>query len=144
LCYTEVIANNRAATVTKSFFRAYKWFSLHGIISEEILTDNGSEFTAYASKDAKNRHFFETMIKIFGIKHKYTRPYRPQTNGKIERFWGIVKQECTRLQREALRLCDFEAELNGFLYRYNYQRQHSGLNHITPLEKLNFVTELLK
>ena len=81
LCYAELIEDNRAATVTKAFFRAYKWFSLHGIKAEEVLTDNGSEFTTYTSVHAKDRHFFETMLKIFDIRHIYTKPYRPQTNG---------------------------------------------------------------
>jgi len=144
LCYSELIEDNRAATVTKAFFKAHKWFALHGITTEEILTDNGSEFTTYTSVHAKDRHFFETMLKIFDIRHIYTRPYRPQTNGKIERFWGIFKHECLRHQIVATTPHDFSAELNGFLYRYNYERRHSGLGHTTPLEKLKSVTEMLK
>ena len=144
LCYAELIEDNRAATVTKAFFRAYKWFSLHGIKAEEVLTDNGSEYTTYTSAHAKSRHFFETMLKIFNIQHVYTRPYRPQTNGKIERFWGIAKHECIRHQLTAIQPNEFQAELNGFLYRYNYERRHSALGHTTPLEKLKSVTEIMK
>jgi len=144
LCYTELIDNKKASTVTRAFFRGYKWLSLHGIKAEEVLTDNGSEYTTYISSKAKDRHLFETMLRIFEIKHRYTKPYRPQTNGKIERFWGILKQECTRLQSEALPEYEFKAELNGFMYRYNYERRHSGLGHITPLDRLKSVAEILK
>ncbi len=48
------------------------------------MTDYGSEFTAHCSQKAKDQHFFETFIGLLGVKHSYTRPYRPQTNGKIE------------------------------------------------------------
>lgn len=144
LCYAELIPNITAATVTKAFFRAYKWFSLHGICFKEVLTDNGVEFTAYTSQKAKQTHFFETMLKIFDIEHRYTRPYRPQTNGKIERFWKILYDECIILQQQSQSEYEFNAELNGFMYRYNYQRRHSALNYQTPLDKLKFVTEIMK
>ena len=144
LCYTELIPDIKAPTVTKSFFKAYKWFALHGITIQEVLTDNGSEFTAYTSSKAKNTHFFETMLNIFDIKHRYTKPYRPQTNGKIERFWRILNDECIRLQTKSQSSIEFIAELNGFMYRYNYQRRHSALKHQTPLDKLKYVTEIMK
>lgn len=72
----------QASTVTKAFFNGYKWFAAHAIKPEEVMTDNGSEFTAYTSQKAKQTHFFEPMLKIFDIKHYYTLPYHPQTNGK--------------------------------------------------------------
>ncbi len=144
LCYVEVLPNITSATVTKAFFRGYKWFYAHGIQINEVLTDNGSEFTAYTSQKAKTTHFFETMLNIIDIKHKYTRPYRPQTNGKIERFWRTVNNECVNLQTKSLTEQEFIAELNGFMYRYNYQRRHYSLKHITPLDKLKSVTETVK
>lgn len=144
LCYTELIPDITAATCTKAFFRGYKWFSLHGINIKEVLTDNGAEFTAYTSQKAKKLHFFETMLSIIDIQHRYTRPYRPQTNGKIERFWRILYDECIRLQIKSQTEQEFIAELNGFMYRYNYQRRHSALKYQTPLDKLKFVTEIVK
>ena len=143
LCYVEVIENIQSATVTKAFFNAYKWFAVHGITIKETMTDNGSEFTAYTSQKAKQTHFFETMLKIFDIKHRYTPPYRPQSNGKIERFWKILYNECIRVQTISLSKNDFIAELNGFMYRYNYQRRHSALSYQTPLDKLKQVAKLL-
>lgn len=144
LCYVELVENIKSPTVTKAFFNGYKWFYVHGIKIERVLTDNGSEFTAYTSQKARKGHFFETMLNIFGIKHSFTKPYRPQTNGKIERFWKIIKQECIRIQRKTLTRKDFLAELNGFMYRYNYQRRHGGLKYQTPLDRLKYVTEIMK
>ena len=144
LCYAEILENNTAPSVTRAFFRAYQWFWSHGITIQEVLTDNGTEFTCYISPNSKEKHFFETMLKIMGIKHRYTRPYRPQTNGKIERFWKILYQECIRLQNKALSSSELQAEIDGYLERYNYRRRHFGLKHQTPLDKLKSVTEILK
>ncbi len=55
-----------------------------------ILSDNGAEF---ASPKNKNSHPFERMLLEIGVKHNYTRPYRPQTNGKVERFWRTIKDD---------------------------------------------------
>ena len=144
LCYVEVINSVKSANVTKAFFSAYKWFGIHGIKIEEAMTDNGIEFTAYTSKKAKETHFFETMLNIFDIKHKYTHPYRPQTNGKIERFWKVLNDEYIRVQTQTLSKEAFINELKEFMYSYNYRRRHGGLDYITPLEKLQNVTEILK
>lgn len=144
LCYVELIRDLRSATATKAFFNGCKWFAMHGFKIEEVMTDNGSEFTAYTSSRAKKTHFFETMLGIFDIRHRYTLPYRPQPNGKIERFWRILSDECIRLQTKSLSKEDFVAELEGFMYRYNYQRRHGGLGYITPLDKLKSVTEIMR
>ncbi len=69
---------------------------------------------------------------------------RLPANGKIERFWKILYDECTRLQTITLSKEDFIAELNGFMYRYNYLRKYGGLNYLTPLNKLKSVTEIMK
>lgn len=143
LCYIELIDRNTAANVSKAFSRAYKWFNLHGFKPEKVMTDNGVEFTAYTSQKAKDTHFFETALKMFNVLHSYTRPYRPQTNGKIERFWKILYNECILCQRTTLTRQDLIAELDGFMYRYNYQRRHGALNYQTPLDKLNFIACLL-
>ena len=109
------------------------------------MTDNGSEFTCYTSHNrSKETHSFEIMLQALEINHKYTRPYRPQTNGKIERFWRILNDECIRLQEQASSPDDLFAELDGYLYRYNYRRRHSALQHQTPLDKLKLVTQIVK
>ena len=143
LCHVEIIEKQTAQQATQAFFKAYKWFNAHGIQPEEVMTDNGQEFTAYTSQKAKDKHFFESMLNIFGMKHLYTKPYKPQTNGKIERFWRILHDECLMSIEKTLSINEFEAELNGFLYRYNYQRRHSALNYNTPLDKLKTIANLL-
>src|SRR3989338_7287148 len=143
--YEKMYPGEQAHTDTHSFARGYKWFSIHGIKIEELLSDNGSEFTTFTgSKRAKEKHVFESMLNIFDIRHKYTRPYRPQTNGKIERFWKTFYNECTRLQKISQTPEEFKAELEGYMYRYNYQRIHSGIKYQTPLQKLKYVTEIMK
>ena len=143
LTYVELLDRATASNVSQAFSRAYKWFDLHGVRTEKVMTDNGPEFTAYTSEKAKDSHFFETMLKIFFVKHSYTRPYRPQTNGKIERFWKILNQECILCQRKTLTKDELIAELNGFMYRYNYERRHGALKYQTPLTKLKKIADLL-
>lgn len=143
LCFVEITDRNTAANATQAFARACKWFHAHGIIAEEVLTDNGAEFTSYTSQHAKDTHFFETMVNILGVKHRYTKPYRPQTNGKIERFWQILYKECILPQTKTLTKEELSTEIESYMYRYNYQRRHSGLNYITPLEKLKKIAEVL-
>jgi transposase InsO family protein len=143
LCHVELITRNRSAEASKATSKALKWFTVHGILPEAVMTDNGSEFTAYTSQKAKDTHFFESTLSMFNIKHIYTKPYRPQTNGKIERFWRILYEECISCQTKTLSKEDLLAEINGFMYRYNYQRRHSALKYKTPLEKLQNIADLL-
>ena len=73
------------------------------------------------------------------MKHKYTKPYRPQTNGKIERFWRILNEDFIE---DALyeNFEDLKDELFGFLVCYNEYRTHSGINGLTPQQKAKHVT----
>lgn len=143
LCRVELIDRNTSAEVSVATSKALKWFTVHGILPEVIMTDNGSEFTAFTSRKAKEIHFFETTLNMFNIKHIYTKPYRPQTNGKIERFWRIFYDECILCQNKTLTKDELIAEIEGFMYRYNYQRRHTSLKHITPLDKLRNIANLL-
>lgn len=143
LCYVQLIEKQTAQQSTEACFTSLKWFDAHGINVDEVMTDNGGEFTAFTSQKAKESHFFESMLKLIDIKHRYTRPYRPQTNGKIERFWKILHNECLMLIDKSLTKQEFEEELNGFLYRYNYQRRHSALGYRTPLDKLESIAKML-
>lgn len=144
LAYLELIQANNAAEVAKAFFRGLRYFLAHGIRPERVMTDNGVEFTAFTSQKAKKTHFFETMLSIVGIQHQYTRPYHPQTNGKVERFWKIVDRECIFHAQLGQTVETLSGELNSFLYRYNYERRHGSLNYTTPLDRLRLVTETLK
>ena len=102
------------------------------------MSDNGHEFRGSLAKE----HPFETLCNEFDIKHIYTRPYRPQTNGKIEAFNRILKQEFfypNTFESEK----DLMLNLGNFLFEYNHLRKHGGLNYETPFDKLQRVTELL-
>ena len=143
LCHIELIERNTSAEASMATSKSLKWFTVHGILPEVVMTDNGSEFTAFTSQKAKETHFFETTLKMFNIRHIYTKPYRPQTNGKIERFWRILNDECILCQHKTLTKDELQAELDGFMYRYNYQRRHSALKYITPLDKLKNIVDLL-
>jgi len=143
LCHVELIERQTAAEVTKAYFKCHKWMQAHGIEPEAVMTDNGVEFTAYTSQKAKETHFFETMLSIINVKHIYTKPYHPQVNGKIERFWRILYEECILCQDKTLTKQELLDELEGFMWRYNYERRHSALNYETPLDKLKKIADLL-
>jgi transposase InsO family protein len=143
LCHVELLEKQTAAEVTKAYFKCHKWMQAHGIEPEAVMTDNGVEFTAYTSQKAKETHFFETMLSIINVKHLYTKPYQPQVNGKIERFWRIFYNECVLCQTKTLTRDELMEEIEGFMWRYNYERRHSALNYGTPLDKLKKIASLL-
>ena len=93
------------------------WFADHGVTVERVLSDNGSAYRSYAWRDA---------CADLGITPKRTRPYRPQTNGKIERFhrtladgWAYARLYESTEQRNAA--------LPGWLHFYNHHRAHSAI-----------------
>jgi transposase InsO family protein len=144
LCYIEMIQARKSKEVAKSFLRGGKWFDLHGIQIEEYLTDNGMEFCYRRSEESKpsKNHVLEYTLDVCGIKHRYTRFHRPQTNGKIERFWRILNEEFLR-ELKGLSEEEFVEKLKEFMYYYNYLRFHGGIYKKTPFQKLEFVTETL-
>lgn len=144
LCFVKVLTDAKAVTVTKAFYEGCKWLEVHGISNECVMTDNGVEFTTPINAEHRKSHIFEIMLDIFNIQHVYTKVCRPQTNGKIERFWRTLEEECLSLLPPNLTDEDLITNLDASMYRYNYQRLHAGLNYSTPLDKLFFVTETLK
>ena len=139
ITYSEVIPDKKASTTTYFLARSLSWFKqIYNFEFEAIMSDNGREFKGSVAKE----HPFETMCKELGIKHIYTRPYRPQTNGKIEAFNKILKREFmypNKFDSEK----DLMVNLGNFLFEYNHLRRHGGLQYITPFDKLKSVTELL-
>ena len=133
LAWAEVVEDIKSLSV---MFAALKSINLlnaeYGVRFEAILTDNGPEV---ASRGSKDQHPFERMLMELGIKHRYTRPYRPQTNGKVERFWRTLNEdlleETTFESVEELR-----DELMQYLLYYNTERPHQGLDGKTPLQTL--------
>ena len=98
----------------------------------EVLSDNGPEFGPRGSKQ-KEGHPFERLLMEMEIKHRYTRPYRPQTNGKVERFWRTLNEDLIEgTTFESVQ--KFEEELGQYLMYYNIMRPHQGLGGQTPKE----------
>ena len=117
LAYTEVLADEKGATAAAFWRRAEAWFRARGITVERVLSDNGFCY--------RGRLFNEALAER-RIVHKYCRPYRPQTNGKVERFhrtlldeWAYVRPYC----RES----DRTQALVRWLHRYNHHRVHTAI-----------------
>lgn len=130
LVYSEIHDNEQAGTAVGFWHRALNWFAAHGIRVERVLTDNGA---CYRSRYWRN---YNTAV---GIKVKKTRPYRPQTNGKIERFHRILIEEWAYIRAwhsEAQR----HAAYAGFTHYYNHHRSHGALKWATPIATLNHLT----
>jgi transposase InsO family protein len=99
---------------------------------EEIISDNGAEFGPAGSANKQN-HPFERLLIELGIKHRYTRPYRPQTNGKVERFWRSLKEDLIR-EADYDSLGELKDELIQYLAYYNHERPHQGIGGKRPAD----------
>jgi transposase InsO family protein len=127
--YAEVLPDEKASTAAGFLARLVDHYQRRGIQIERILTDNGSCYRAA-------RHAL--ACRRLGIRHSRTRPYRPQTNGKAERFirtmlagWAygaIYRSSNERTQA-----------LDGWLWHYNHRRRHSALGHQPPVTRTNLL-----
>jgi hypothetical protein len=106
-----------------------------GIQFEEIIADNGPEFGTSTSLQKRN-HPFERMLIETGIKRRYMQPYRPQTNGKVERFWRTLKEDLIE-ETDFDSLEELEDELLKYLVYYNWERPHQGINGKKPIDMLD-------
>jgi transposase InsO family protein len=127
LAYVEVLADEKATTAVGFLRRAVAHFERYGITVERVLTDNGSPYKATIHAIA---------CRALGIRHLRTRPYRPQTNGKAERFirtmldgWAYGAIYGSSRERTAA--------LDGWLFDYNHRRRHAGIGRQTPITRLN-------
>ncbi len=125
LAYAEVLDNEKATTVVGFLKRAVAFYLRHGITVERLLTDNGSGYRSTIHAIA---------CRTLRIRHLRTRPYRPQTNGKAERFirtllggwaYGAIYRNSS----------ERTAALDGWLWHYNHLRKHSALGHHPPTNK---------
>ena len=126
LAYVEVLADEKATTATAFLRRAVAHFRAYGVQVERVMTDNGSAYVSLMHRLA---------CKALGLKHLRTRPYRPRTNGKAERFirtllagwaYGAIYRDSDERRRA----------LGGWLDFYNRRRPHGSLSNQPPLQRL--------
>ena len=127
LAYVEVLADETTTSAISFMDRALAWFADRGISIQAVLSDNGSCYRSHA---------FAAHLKARGVRHLRTRPYRPRTNGKAERFiqtllrdWAYAARYQTSDQRRLA--------LGPWLDYYNHRRPHSALGHRAPASRLN-------
>jgi len=133
IAWTEVTEDIKALTVMFSTLHCLNYINMHYDIKfAEILSDNGPEFGPKESK-SKDSHPFERLLIEMGITHRYIRPYRPQTNGKVERFWRTLNEDL--IEGTYFESIDhFKQELLDYMVYYNQIRPHQALNGQTPLK----------
>ena len=127
LAYAEVLGDEKATTAVGFLKRATEFFARHGIQVERVLTDNGSPYRSTIHAIA---------CRTLAIRHLRTRPHRPQTNGKAERFirtmlggwaYGAIYRDSS----------ERAAALDGWLWHYNHRRSHQAIGRQTPITRLN-------
>ena len=126
VAYAEIHNDETAATATAVLRHAAAWFAARGVTIERVLSDNGSAY--------KSRLWADTCAEL-GITVKKTRPYRPQTNGKIERFhrtladgWAFKRFYNSETARRAA--------LPAWIHEYNHHRPHTAIGKATPITRL--------
>ena len=126
LAYVEVLSDERAHTAAGFLRRAIEWYRSMGITVERVMSDNGS---CYRS------HLHAKACRELGVKHLFTQPYRPRTNGKAERFIQTLQN---RWAYGAIYANSAErtAALPGWLTHYNFKRRHGSLGHKPPATRL--------
>ena len=126
LAYSEIHANEQAITMLGFWSRARAFFASYGIGIERVMTDNGACYRSTA---------FAKELFATGIRHTYIRHYRPQTNGKIERFNRTLRDEwayARPYRSEAART----RALDAWLHLYNHHRHHTAIKG-TPADRVN-------
>jgi transposase InsO family protein len=126
LAYSEILSDEKKETAAAFWIRAVAFFAAHGITVKRVLTDNGSCYRSKAFAAALGPH----------VKHRRTRPYRPQTNGKVERFnrtlaseWAYARPYTSETERAAT--------YPAWLHYYNHHRTHTGIGGKTPISRVH-------
>ena len=135
VAWAEIIENIDSLSVMFGAMRCLNILKAHYHIQfEEIISDNGSEF---GNRDTKNKmsHPFERLLIEMGVKHRYIQPYRPQTNGKVERFWRTMEEDLI-IDTDFDSIGELKEELLQYMYYYNHERPHQGIDGKKPIEML--------
>jgi transposase InsO family protein len=126
VAYAEIHSDETAATAIAVLNRAIAWLAARGVTVEKVLSDNGSCYRSHAWRQA---------CADLHVTHKRTRAYRPQTNGKIERFHRTMAAEwafARHYPNERTR----RSALPAWLHTYNHHRQHSAIGKVPPITRL--------
>ena len=126
VAYAEIHDDETAATATTVLRNAVAWFAARGVTVERVLSDNGSAYRAHAWRD--------TCAEL-GIKPRRTRPYRPQTNGKIERFHRTMADGWAYRHPFTSESARRKA-LPAWLHEYNHHRPHTATGRRPPITRL--------
>jgi transposase InsO family protein len=134
LAYVEVLSDEQAITVVGFLRRAIASYRRHGITVQRVMTDNGAGYRSALHALA---------CRALGVRHLRTRPYRPRTNGKAERFirtmlggWAYGAIYASSAERAAA--------LDGWLFHYNHHRPHGSLSHKPPAARLRELNNLAR
>jgi transposase InsO family protein len=127
VAYAEIHDDETKETAVAVLRNAVAWFAVRGVVVQRVLSDNGSCYRSFLWRD--------TCLEL-GITHKRTRPYRPQTNGKIERFhrtlaegWAFKKFYSSESARRAA--------LPAWIHEYNHHRPHTAIGKVSPITRLD-------
>jgi transposase InsO family protein len=129
IAYVEAHRDERKETATAFMARAIEWFAEHDITVERVMTDNGSAYRSLSFRDA---------LQARQIRHLRTRPYRPQTNGKVERFNLTLKNEWAYIRPYTSNQARLDA-LETFVHDYNHHRGHTAHDGGAPMSLVNNV-----
>jgi transposase InsO family protein len=130
LAYSEVLDDERAEAVTAFVRRGLDWLLQRGIVCERLMTDNAWAYT--------HNRALKALLRQRAIEHKTTRPHRPQTNGKVERYQQTLAREWAYGQAYASSTARRTA-LTHWLEHYNAHRNHSGIGDRPPLTRVHHV-----
>ena len=131
VAYAEIHDDETAVTAVGVLTRAVDWFAIRGVVVERVLSDNGSPYVS---------NLWRATCADLGITHKRTRPRRPQTNGKIERFhrtlaegWAFKKLYNSESARRAA--------LPAWIHHYNHHRPHTAIGGSAPITRLTNLSD---
>jgi transposase InsO family protein len=127
LGYSEILADERQETAAAFWIRAHAFFAAAGIEVKAVLTDNGNAY--------RSRLWAQTLIETGQITHRRTRPYRPQTNGKVER-WNRTMIEEWAYARPYTSEAERAAAFTTWLHNYNHHRGHTALGGRPPASRV--------
>jgi hypothetical protein len=132
IAWCEIVQDITSLTVMFATMRCFQMIQKqYDIQFKEVMTDNGPEFGQGKDKKNEMTNPFKRMVKEMGLKQRFIRPYHPQTNGKIERFWRTIEEDIVEgTTFESLE--EFENDLFEYMIYYNEYRPHQGLNGQIP------------